>query len=194
MPPRFSRFLSCLALLAVSCSFAAPLFGEIDKDSRQICARAAGEIERVSGLPSQLLEAIAKVESGRWYADRGENFSWPWTITAEGRGHFLPSKAAAVAKVEALRRRGVTSIDVGCMQVNLHYHGQHFETLDEALDPLSNIAYAAAFLSDLKQEVRSWERAVGYYHSRHETRGLAYRTKVYEAWNEVRRRAAKASY
>ena len=37
--------------------------------------------------------------------------------------------AAAIAAVTRLRARGIRNIDVGCMQVNLHYHGQHFETL-----------------------------------------------------------------
>ncbi|MDZ7712446.1 MAG: hypothetical protein U5L06_04740 [Rhodovibrio sp.] len=68
---------------------------------------------------------------------------------AEGRGRYLPSKAAAIAEVRDLQARGVSNIDVGCMQVNLHWHGDAFESLEQAFDPAYNVAYAAAFLLDL---------------------------------------------
>ena len=103
----------------------------------------------------------------------------------------MPTKQAASAEVEKLRARGVRSIDVGCMQINLRYHGEAFQTLDEAFDPLSNVAYAAAFLSDLKGEARSWTKAIGRYHSRHQRRGMEYRLKVLSAWREERRLAGR---
>src|SRR3712207_7129818 len=50
--------------------------------------------EREAGLPPRLLGAIARVESGRRDAATGRSEAWPWTINAEGRGSFFPSKAA----------------------------------------------------------------------------------------------------
>ena len=55
---------------------------------------------------------------------------------AEGRGRYLPSKEAAIAEVQALKAKGITNIDVGCMQVNLYYHGSNFDDLNEAFDPV----------------------------------------------------------
>ena len=46
-------------------------------------------------------------------------------MNAEGVGTYYPSKAAAIAAVEALQARGVQSADVGCMQVNLLHHPRH---------------------------------------------------------------------
>ena len=43
------------------------------------------------------------------------------------------------------------------------------------------------FLSDLKNESRSWTKAIGRYHSRHQRRGMKYRLKVLSAWREERR-------
>ena len=74
-------------------------------------------------------------ESGRWDAEAQASFAWPWTVTAEGRGRYLPSKAEALAEVRQLRARGLTNIDVGCMQVNLFYHPDAFDDLNQAFDP-----------------------------------------------------------
>jgi hypothetical protein len=155
----------------------------------ELCRFESARMEQVSGIPAQLLAAIARVESGRRDERTREISAWPWAVMAEGKGRYLPSKAEAVAEVRRLRARGVTNIDVGCMQINLRYHGEAFRSLEEAFDPLSNVAYAAAFLNDLRQETRSWTKAVGHYHSRDRERGLRYRRKVREAWREERRRA-----
>ncbi len=159
--------------------------------SWSLCRSKARLMEQATRLPDHLLAAIARVESGRWHKGRGEILSWPWTVMAEGKGRYLPTKQAAIAEVEKLRARGVRNIDVGCMQINLRYHGDAFHSLEEAFDPLSNVAYAAAFLSDLESEVRSWTKAIGHYHSRHQRRGMKYRLKVMEAWREERRSASR---
>jgi hypothetical protein len=108
---------------------------------------------------------------------------------AEGEGRFLPSKAAAIETVRQLQARGVRNIDVGCMQVNLHHHPDAFESLEAAFDPEANVAYAAGFLVALREDARSWTRAIGQYHSRQAIRGNGYRAKVLKAWREARHRA-----
>ena len=130
------------------------------------CIEATRSAERRQRLAPHLLGAISLVETGRWSRDHSATFAWPWTVMAEGRGRYLPSKAAAIAEVRRLQARGVKNIDVGCMQVNLYYHADAFDTLEAAFDPETNADYAAAFLSDLKDEVGSWKDAVAYYHSR----------------------------
>ena len=45
------------------------------------------------------------------------------------------TRQQAVAAVQALQARGVRSIDVGCLQVNLMYHPIAFASLDDAFDP-----------------------------------------------------------
>ena len=67
--------------------------------------------------------------------------------------------------MEALQGRGVASIDVGCMQVNLFYHPAAFRSLDEAFDPAPNARYAARFLRSLFGRVGGWAAAAAAYHS-----------------------------
>lgn len=149
-------------------------------------------MERANRIPVHLLAAISLVEAGRWDADRSAIFAWPWTVTAEGRGRFLPSKQAAIAEVRKLRARGIRNIDVGCMQINLKYHPKAFDNLNEAFDPVANVAYAANYLRLLKKETRSWTRAIGSYHSRTPARAKAYRQRVKVRWQEERRRVMNA--
>jgi hypothetical protein len=161
-------------------------------DPWTLCALHSTSNERTHGLPAQLLTAIGKVEAGRWNAADAAILAWPWTLTADGRGYYLPSKDAAVAQVRALQARGVRNIDVGCMQVNLHYHRDAFRTLEEAFDPARNVGYAARFLLRLRHEVRPWTKAIGRYHSATPELSGPYRVKVFRAWREERQRARRA--
>lgn len=86
-----------------------------------------------------------------------------------------------------LWRQGVRNIDVGCMQVNLKYHDNAFATLEEALDPDSNIEYAARLLRKLFSRHRSWSQAVAHYHSATKSLNVTYRKKVMRLWYQERR-------
>jgi hypothetical protein len=155
------------------------------------CAREVTQTERAEGIPRHLLAAISLAESGRSDERAGETIAWPWTINAEGQGIFFATKAAAIAAVRRLQARGIRSIDVGCMQVNLLHHPEAFASLDEAFDPATNVAYAARFLKALRDEQRSWPQAVAHYHSATPDFGVPYRSKVYSLWAKVRHQAAE---
>jgi Transglycosylase SLT domain len=157
-----------------------------------LCSQAVAQVEDGEQLPEYMLTAIALVESGRWHKDSEEILAWPWTITAEGRGRYLPSKAAALAEIKALKAKGISNIDVGCMQINLLHHPKAFEDLDAALDPARNVAYAAQLLRSLRQQRGSWTRAVGDYHSTTPSRSGPYRVKVFQALFAERSRARQA--
>ncbi|MGF1611834.1 MAG: transglycosylase SLT domain-containing protein [Kiloniellales bacterium] len=160
-------------------------------DPWRLCAAFIDHAERALELPPHLLQAISKVESGRWDSARSALSAWPWTVMAEGRGRYLPSKAAAIAEVQALKARGVRNIDVGCMQVNLQFHPKAFDSLEQAFDPAQNVAYAATFLTRLRQETNSWTRAIGRYHSATPHLMGRYRLKVFRAWREEKRQAER---
>jgi hypothetical protein len=142
------------------------------------CQRAGLDAERELKLPPGLLLAIGVVESGRWDPITGRVAAWPWTVTANGVGQVFDSPAEATAATRALQERGVTSVDVGCFQVNLHYHPTAFAALDEAFDPQANAAYAGRFLLALRTRTGSWENAVAAYHSASPERGGPYRDRV----------------
>lgn len=162
-------------------------------DPWQICAFFTAQVEAGEGLPQHLLAAISKVESGRWNPSQEAVSAWPWTVTAGGEGRFFPTKAAAIAEVRALRAEGRRNIDVGCMQVNLLHHPEAFADLEEAFDPAQNIDYAARLLLRLRQEARSWTKAIAFYHSRTPKFNGPYRLKVFRAWREERHRANRVA-
>ena len=153
-----------------------------------VCGAVATQTEKAEGIPPGLVRAVALAESGRWLATLGETQAWPWTVTSGGESFFLPSRDDALRKVRELQAEGRSNIDVGCMQVNLGYHPNAFASLEEAIEPASNIAYGARFLKRLRLETRSWARATARYHSSDPDRGEAYRDKVYRLWHELRQR------
>jgi Transglycosylase SLT domain len=152
------------------------------------CGAIAERMERAGDIPPGLLQAVALAESGRAHPAHGDARPWPWTVRSGPDSFYLPSKELALRKVGELRAAGRSNIDVGCMQINLGYHGTAFATLDEAFDPLRNVAYGARFLTQLRTETRSWARATGRYHSADADRGQAYRARVWRLWRDLCRR------
>lgn len=146
------------------------------------CIAAIAAAERSADIPSGLLEAIGQVESGRASPIDGTVQPWPWTIDAGGAGYFFATKTEAVAAAAAWQGRGIASIDVGCLQVNLAYHPTAFASLEIAFDPVTNAAYAAAFLRQLFTQTGSWPAAVAAYHSQTHQIGAAYQSKVLAVW------------
>ena len=163
-----------------------------DPSDWQLCRQEARKVERQQGLPPLLLEAIAQVESGRWRKTEAASAGWPWTVTAGGPGQFLPSRRAAIAQVEALRAQGRRNIDVGCMQINLRYHPEAFESLADAFEPAANLRYAATFLTELRARYGSWTAAIGRYHSATPRFSGPYRLKVFRAWRAARHAERRA--
>ena len=153
-------------------------------DPAVLCQAATAAAELSTGVPNQLLGAISRVETGRFDPNAGGVRAWPWTINAQGQGHYYESKADAVAAARAFQAAGIQSIDVGCMQINLMYHPGGFSSLEEAFDPHANAAYSARFLTDLFHQTGSWPHAAAAYHSQTPNLGVDYQNKVLEAWAE----------
>ncbi|MDH3644671.1 MAG: transglycosylase SLT domain-containing protein, partial [Gammaproteobacteria bacterium] len=173
-----------LALALAALTLAFPAYGSV----RSVCANQAAVQEQANRIPPGLVLALALAESGRWLAEDQSTKPWPWTVTSGSDSFYLPSKSAAIAKVQELKASGRTNIDVGCMQINLHYHPKAFASLDEAFDPNANVAYGTKFLKELRMQTRSWGKATAYYHSQDRARGNAYRSKVYKFWRKLRHR------
>jgi hypothetical protein len=140
------------------------------------CLQHIAKAEQTNKIPDGLLKAIGFAESGRTVD--GRRVAWPWTVNAQGQGYYFESKSEAVAFVQELQAQGVSVIDVGCMQVNLHYHPDAFASLDDAFDPGKNVAYAAKFLLWLQDETKDWQTSARYYHSRTESLGRAYAARL----------------
>jgi hypothetical protein len=147
------------------------------------CRAAAVAFEQSAKLPPGLLLAIGQVESGRVDVTTGEINPWPWATNNAGEGHYFSSAQEAIAWVVAEQSVGNQSIDVGCFQVNLHYHPDAFASLADAFDPASNARYAASLLNRLHDQSGSWPLAIALYHSADPLEGQRYSARVQAAWN-----------
>ena len=127
------------------------------------CVSAILDAEQRYNIPGHLLLAIGIQEAGR--NGPAGLAVWPWTVNANGEGAFFATRQEAQAWVRQKQAEGINSIDVGCMQVNLHWHGDQFPHQDAAFDPFMNADYAARFLVDLYRQTGSWQEAAGRYHS-----------------------------
>lgn len=145
------------------------------------CVSAIGEVERELHIPDGFLQAMGRVESGRLESD-GLVSPWPWTVTAEGQGHYYASEQEAIAAVRDFQARGIRSIDVGCMQINLLQHPNAFPSLEDAFAPVNNARYGGNFLIQMYNHTGSWPRAAAAYHSQTPDIGTPYQWKVLEAW------------
>jgi hypothetical protein len=147
------------------------------------CRAAAVAFEQSAKLPPGLLLAIGQVESGRADVTTGEINPWPWATNNAGEGHYFSSAQEAIAWVVAAQALGYQSIDVGCFQVNLHYHPDAFGSLADAFDPSANARYAANLLNRLHDQSGSWPVAIALYHSADPLVGQRYSARVQAAWS-----------
>lgn len=152
-----------------------------EPDPGRSCALAVRDAERRYHLPPGLLLAISQVESGRMDIATHQLHPWPWTVQAENQSLYFASKADAVRWVQQAQSRGVTSIDTGCLQVNLYFHARAFQSVDDAFDPETNADYAARFLLVLHASAGDWQTAAGLYHSQTASRAIPYRARVMQA-------------
>lgn len=89
----------------------------------------------------------------------------PYALNIEGKAVFARSMDDAIRTFERARNNGVKLIDLGCMQINHHYHADQFDNVRQMLDPRRNVEYAARFLAELKRRHGSWSMAVARYHA-----------------------------
>ena len=145
--------------------------------SDNVCFAAIGRAARLHGVPEDLLVGIALTETGQKVAE-GVREPRPWAVNVTGRSYHFDTRREAVAFVEKNLRRGVRSIDVGCMQVNLLWHGKNFASVNEAFDPTANVNYAAGLLRTEFSATGNWQSAIGRYHSYDPGHAAEYRRMV----------------
>ncbi len=148
------------------------------------CMALARVAEQRHGLPDGILQSISTVEASRIQAD-GSYQAWPWTLNDSGTGLFFDNREQVLEYLDVHMANPDTSIDIGCMQINTKWHGAFFETFDEMLDPASNIAYAASFLTDLYYAHGNWNEAIRHYHSSDRRKNDRYLNRVLAIWTDL---------
>lgn len=141
----------------------------------ELCESAAATAAREAGVPVEVMLAISLTETGR--RQDGQMRPWPWTANAEGQGYWFDSRQEAVDFAQRLLARGQDLFDLGCFQINWHWHGENFARPEDLLDPLTAGRYAARLIASLHDEFGSWEGAAGAYHSRNPQYADRYRAR-----------------
>ena len=135
-------------------------------------------------IPDKLLTSISLVESG---IKKNNNFvSWPWTLNVAGKSMFFDNRDDALSFLKKNYKN--KNIDVGCMQISLKYHINEFDTLENILDPDTNVKYAAKFLRKLFLKHKRWNEAISRYHSSVPKRKTQYLNRVKNYWSDIRQK------
>jgi hypothetical protein len=153
----------------------------LSNDEYFACIKHFDQFEKKYNLPYKLLYAISMVESGKFNAFYKQVIPWPWAVNQAGKSYYPNSKKEAMELVSNLIIEGKTNIDVGCMQINLGYHGYNFEHLDYIFEPKNNIDYAAKLLVNNFNKYKNWPDAIASYHSYSEL-GKNYYKKILKMW------------
>ena len=169
-----SLFLLCLLI------FFKPAYS----NSLTNCFNLTEKYGKQFNIPDKLLTSISLVESG---IKKNNNFvSWPWTLNVSGKPMFFDNKNDALNFLKKNYKN--KNIDVGCMQISMKYHINEFDSLDNMLDPDSNVKYAAKFLKKLFLKYKRWNEAIARYHSSIPIRKKQYLNKVKNYWADVRQK------
>jgi soluble lytic murein transglycosylase-like protein len=123
------------------------------------CEREMTRAAALNGVPLNVLYSVGLTETGR----KGELS--PYEMNIDGHDVHSASLAEAIASFARAKARGAKLIDIGCMQINQHWHGADFASLSDMFDPERNVEYAARFLKTLRAEEGSWTLAVARYNA-----------------------------
>ncbi|MCF3639561.1 lytic transglycosylase domain-containing protein [Rhizobium sp. TRM95111] len=146
-----------LSLLAFSLAAAASISNACA--STGLCEREILRAAQKYQVPAGILYSVGLTETGR------KGSLQPYALNIEGKAVFAADKREALAAFEAARSRGAKLIDLGCMQINHHFHGGEFASPAEMFNPQRNVDYAARFLADLHARHETWTMAVARYHA-----------------------------
>jgi soluble lytic murein transglycosylase-like protein len=146
-------------LLSVLVAVCISSVGAAHAAEQTVCEREMTRAAARFDVPLGVLYAVGMTETGR------KGSLQPYAMNIEGRSHFAASAGDAAREFAAARGRGARLIDLGCMQINHHYHGEKFASIEAMLNPARNVDYAAQFLRELREREGSWTMAVARYHA-----------------------------
>jgi soluble lytic murein transglycosylase-like protein len=150
-----------IAILLSICSAAAMFRGAATASQQQasLCEKEMTAAARKYQIPLGILFAVGLTETGI------DGNLHAYALNLEGNTVYSLDKQQAIERFHAARAAGLKLIDVGCMQLNWHFHGENFSSVADMLDPHRNVDYAARFLGELKAREGSWTLAVARYNA-----------------------------
>lgn len=143
-------------LVSVISVSAAQSRGTAPADPSQLCLTAAHHAARQHNVPFDVMHKVSLVETGRQSA--AGVTPWPWAVHATAQGHWPATREGALAIIRSALNAGHSNIDIGCFQINYHWHSENFASLDAMLDPAQNADYAAHLLHGHYQRLGRGQR------------------------------------
>lgn len=162
------KFFYVLIFLFVIFTVLHPFEGTAQVD----CISAITKYEKFYKIPTGLLKAISKVES---------EYN-PLALNDGIKQHKFKTTQEVLDRINYLKEIGKTNFDIGCMQINYHWHGKNFVSTEKILDISENVRYAASLIYGLYKEHGTWQAAVRHYHSYEPSIHKQYSKKVAYAW------------
>lgn len=151
--------------------------------TENLCDAAAHQAALTKGVPSAVMKAIARVETG--LRREGELQPWPWSLNVQGTAQTFAARSAAEVAIHDLLSHGIRNFDVGCFQINAYWHRHAMHDPRALLDPVANALFAADLLIDHFAETGDWTEAAGRYHSKTPDVAARYKNRFLAALEQV---------
>ena len=106
-------------------------------------------VSEATGVPVDILYAVALTESGKAYeAEGGRLLPWPWALNINGVGVYCANlDAALVLSREAIQQRQL--VDIGLMQISWRWHEHRFQ----GIELFSSFTFGVAMLASHKENM-----------------------------------------
>ena len=155
------RAIALIAALAVSTfSLAATArAGSLPAAPSSACEREMAAAAAKYDVPLAVLYAVGLTESGQ------KSSLQPLAMNIAGKAYYASDLSDALQKFATAQADGAVLIDIGCMQIDEHYHGDQFPSVAAMFDPHANVDYGARLLGKLFVQEGSWTLAVARYHA-----------------------------
>lgn len=145
------------------------------------------EVGNEYGIDPVLLYAVSLTESG--FSLKGKKLikPWPWTLAYPGGAFFAATKKDAELELKRLQSLGISSIDVGLMQVNLRWNG-HLTKDKDVFDPKTNLRIGSEILRKaLASSPGDLADGIGRYHTwTANSRQAGYALKVLRTYKRIK--------
>jgi len=145
------------------------------------------QIAKHHQLDPYILYAIALVESAKGNPSNHVT-PWPWAINKSGKSIIPASQQEARIILNKTLAEGGRNIDVGLMQINLHWHGHRVGKPEQLLNPVTNLQIGALVLAEAIQSApHDLVLGIGRYHSWQNTEAaVSYGRRVLAVANQIR--------
>jgi hypothetical protein len=112
-----------------------------------------------------ILYAVALIESAK-NSDPNHITPWPWALNKAGQSIIPSSRQEAHSLLNKSIAQGNRHIDIGLMQINLHWHGHRVEKPEHLLNPVTNVEIGAGLLAEAIQSApNDLVLGIGRYHN-----------------------------